>query len=191
MCIFVYIAPVSEFANAEFNTPEFLKAELGRVAAPVAPLEKRAAYGLLAHALERHFCLDIAQLTKDAQGKPLHPNCHVSLSHSHGLAVAAAADIPVGLDIERVDAARFTPALAARIAAKGESPAKNADEFFTLWTVKEAAAKLSGRGIADMRRPIDAHIAVRTVKYGSYEYRLAVATEQYKAAELMLLGGVK
>lgn len=109
--------------------------------------------------------LALQALTKDAlpivrtpAGKPYFASPDApafSLSHTDTLAVAALGEISegsVGVDIEDIrpcpHAARiaerfFTDAERARFA---ESP--NDQEFLTLWTVKEAKAKLAGKGLA-------------------------------------------
>lgn len=80
---------------------------------------------------------------------------HFSLSHAPGLIAVIVADAPCGVDIER---RRKVPAL--RIAGRYFAPAEaewleTLDEanrlpnFFRLWTLKEAAVKALGTGLAD------------------------------------------
>lgn len=79
-----------------------------------------------------------------------------SLSHTHGMvACAVTADADVGVDVECVDrdvdtasiAARFfAPAEAAHLATLDEDARR--DEFFDLWTLKEALVKALGAGMA-------------------------------------------
>ena len=79
---------------------------------------------------------------------------HISLSHGRGRAAAILAPVPCGVDIE---APRDLPF--RRLAARYFSPEENAgldclesDDarrvFFRLWTLKEAAAKALGEGLA-------------------------------------------
>lgn len=79
---------------------------------------------------------------------------HISVSHADGLAAIAVATAPCGVDIERpraVDAGAvarryFAAAERDRLAALPESDRQEA--FFRLWTLKEAAAKALGAGLA-------------------------------------------
>lgn len=79
---------------------------------------------------------------------------HVSLSHTDGLVAVVAATAPCGVDIERVREARvaavaaryFAPEEAAQLAAVGAASARR--DFFRLWTLKEAAVKALGEGLA-------------------------------------------
>lgn len=79
---------------------------------------------------------------------------HISLSHGAGLVAAALAAAPCGVDIERP-----RPAHVQRVAARYFAPAEQAwlqalppvaaeRDFFRLWTLKEAAAKALGEGLA-------------------------------------------
>lgn len=85
-------------------------------------------------------------------GKPFlpgFPDFHFSLSHSGDWAVCAVSEFPVGVDIEQVRELRkgvaerfFSPEECALLAGLGE------DAFFVFWTLKEAAVKASGEGLA-------------------------------------------
>jgi phosphopantetheinyl transferase len=77
----------------------------------------------------------------------------LSISHKAGIAVAAVADRPVGIDLERFGALRdpdgvlrlaFTPAEAALV-ANGYEP--DSRLVAIAWSAKEAAAKSLGRKI--------------------------------------------
>lgn len=79
---------------------------------------------------------------------------HFSLSHTRGVALLAFADVPVGVDVERVPeprvvteiAGQLHPAEAAELAAlpQEERPAA----FARVWTRKEAYLKGEGTGLA-------------------------------------------
>lgn len=79
---------------------------------------------------------------------------HISLSHADGLVAALVARTPCGVDIERPRPARvqgvatryFAPSEQSWLA--GLPPAAAQRDFFRLWTLKEAAAKARGEGIA-------------------------------------------
>lgn len=96
------------------------------------------------------------------RGKPYlrdYPDVFFNISHSHGLAVVAIANTEVGIDAEAIGAPRY--AVAQRFFTKEESmyldtiedEKQKANDFFRLWTAKEAVMKLTGLG---MKLPLDA-----------------------------------
>ncbi|WNI26405.1 4'-phosphopantetheinyl transferase superfamily protein [Streptomyces sp. ITFR-16] len=78
---------------------------------------------------------------------------HFSLSHTRGLALLAFADVPVGVDVERLPEARIVseiagqlhPAESAELAALPEEERPAA--FARVWTRKEAYLKGEGTGL--------------------------------------------
>ena len=79
-----------------------------------------------------------------------------NLSHAGNLAACIMAPYPVGIDVERTRPCRdsvmkrcFAPEELARVHAAGGGIAADR-EFTAVWTKKEAQAKLSGNGIADI-----------------------------------------
>jgi len=106
--------------------------------------ERALAYRLLEAALEREYGLKrLPEIVRTESGKPYfpqYPHIHFSLSHSHGAAVCALSGTPVGVDVEVL---RTPP---RHLAAGME-----AEEFFRLWTAKEATVKLLGLGFAALR----------------------------------------
>lgn len=103
--------------------------------------ERETAYGLLALALERELGVSpVPEIARQPGGKPWfpgRPEICFNLSHSRGAAVCAVSDRPVGVDVERL---RPPPHRLGRGMA--------AEEFFRLWTAREATVKREGRGIA-------------------------------------------
>jgi 4'-phosphopantetheinyl transferase len=93
-----------------------------------------------------------------ANGKPrlLPPAVHFNLSHSENmLALAAAPDRQVGVDIEVVRPAEDMLAVAEAQFTAAEldwlralPPEQQPPAFYRLWTAMEAKSKLSGQGIA-------------------------------------------
>src|SRR3982074_99405 len=79
------------------------------------------------------------------------PALHCSISHSHRFGVAALARAPIGIDIETIRPR--DPRLLDYVAEETEAAALrelvgSAAELLTLiWTLKEATAKASGRGL--------------------------------------------
>ena len=87
------------------------------------------------------------------QGKPFfpsHPALHFNLSHSGPYAFCALSDVPVGVDVERLRPRRA--ALAKRALSEEESAwyvsrGRRWEDFYTLWTCKEARVKCLGTGL--------------------------------------------
>lgn len=78
---------------------------------------------------------------------------HFSLSHTDGAVSAALCDSPVGIDLEWLDYGRNISAISDRFFNSNEQKAiaLSSDtvlSFFSLWTKKEAYAKLTGKGLA-------------------------------------------
>jgi hypothetical protein len=100
-------------------------------------------------------------LHHDPDGRPHVPGLAVSLSHTHHLvAVAAAADGPIGVDVEELHP-REVRELANRWFASEELDWMSAqpsqlEAFLRLWTAKEAVGKALGRGLrqSGLRRPM-------------------------------------
>lgn len=108
-----------------------------------------------------------ATLAHDAHGKPYFPDfpalC-ISVSHTEGCAAVCISDVPVGVDIEKLQSARpdvaqrfFTPEESAWILAQDDDPstARRNERFFTVWTRKEAFGKFCGVGLAYPTRTTD------------------------------------
>ena len=95
--------------------------------------------------MQREYGLDsLPEIRRAAGGKPYfpqYPHIHFNLSHSRGAAVCALSGEPVGVDVELL---RPPP---RRLAGE-----MGAEEFFRLWTAKEAAVKRRGLGVAALRR---------------------------------------
>ena len=109
--------------------------------------EVLCAYLLLRMALwEQRGWRDLPRIEVDELGKPFfpdHPDTHFSLSHTAGAAAAALADMPVGVDIERV---RPVSVRAMERIAGVQTEAA----FFRSWVRREARAKRSGAGVGTM-----------------------------------------
>lgn len=94
------------------------------------------------------------RLEREPGGKPFiagHP-FHISIAHSHSLAVCALSDAAVGADVEKLRRMSDAVSLAERFFAPGEAAevrgAQDTDfAFFRIWTRKEAVIKRSGDGI--------------------------------------------
>lgn len=105
---------------------------------------------------------DAWRFSIDANGKPRvdpsigSPEVEFNLSHTRGLvAVAVASHGAIGVDVERIDAAKADFAIAQAYFAPAEvemlrrTPAAGQPMcFFRLWTLKEAYIKAIGAGLA-------------------------------------------
>ncbi len=116
---------------------------------------------------------EAAELGKGRFGKPYidgYPDFHFGLSHSGNWAACAVDSKPVGIDIQEMKPWKMT--LAKRfyhereynrlLALEGVDQDRQTEEFYSMWTAKESAVKLSGRGIG-------AGIS-RYVTVGDYQY---------------------
>ncbi len=100
--------------------------------------------------------LDIhgAVIRRLESGKPVFENIpwYFNISHSCGRAVCVLSESEVGVDIEFIKKVRAFDVIAANFFADGEirrfRAAKNKnEEFYRIWTRKEALLKMSGTGI--------------------------------------------
>jgi 4'-phosphopantetheinyl transferase len=88
--------------------------------------------------------------------EPDSPPLRFNLSHTRGLvAVALTLEHDIGIDVELVDAMRFSFDLAARTFAPEEvdllratPTAEQPASLFAIWTLKEACIKAMGRGLS-------------------------------------------
>ena len=114
------------------------------------------AYMLLKKGLQQEYGIcDNPLFRYGPHGKPLladHPDIHFSLSHCREAVACAVGSKPVGVDVESVR--EYKEMLVNYTMNKREteqimSDRRPAAAFTRLWTMKEAALKLSGEGIGD------------------------------------------
>jgi hypothetical protein len=76
---------------------------------------------------------------------------HFNISHSGELVALAIAHEPVGIDIEEIRVTRDLHRIARRFfsAEEAERVDADADQFFRIWTAKEAVVKAIGSGVFD------------------------------------------
>lgn len=112
------------------------------------------AYALLASLLaEERGVGPLPAIARREGGKPWfpdHPGLHFSLSHSRGLSLCALGEAPLGADIERVR--ERSGGLPRYTLSDGEygwfqSRGSRWEDFYTLWTLKEARVKCTGEGL--------------------------------------------
>ena len=106
---------------------------------------------LLAEAVRAVWRLEaLPETALGPQGKPFfpsHPALHFNLSHSGPYAFCALSDAPGGVDVERRRAALAKRALSEEESAWYVSRGRRWEDFYTLWTCKEARVKCLGTGL--------------------------------------------
>jgi 4'-phosphopantetheinyl transferase len=104
------------------------------------------------------------RLEAGAHGAPIAAvgagiRCFVSLAHSRDvIACAFGEGGPLGVDVEAVDTSRAIDGIARAAFGPGERTAVargGAEEFYRIWTLREAYAKATGRGFAGLVDGID------------------------------------
>ena len=92
---------------------------------------------------------DIGTVFIGKNGKPMANGCYFNISHSHGLVACAVSDVPVGIDVEKI---RPVSPWLLRILSPAERESVRRDEdFFRLWTLKEALIKCRGGVLGQIR----------------------------------------
>jgi 4'-phosphopantetheinyl transferase len=112
---------------------------------------------VLRHLLSRHSGVDPKEFRFELRenGKPFLPQSDIQFNVSHSgdvIAIALAAN-EVGVDIEAKHPIPEIAAIAARFFSKDEAERVSAatdatDEFFRIWTMKEAIVKAEGQGLS-------------------------------------------
>ena len=102
-------------------------------------------------------------VTANAAGAPLvscHPHLFLSLSHSANWVVCAVSDAPIGIDIEAPAKPRDWRRLAPTVFSPAEldsaqdlAPTDAEQQFYRIWTLKEAWFKSRGEGLALQQLP--------------------------------------
>lgn len=117
---------------------------------------KETAHRLLAFAASRVWgWQELPPIEKGKRGKPCfpdHPNRHFNLSHTAGFALCALSDAgAVGVDIELVKERRY--ALHTYVMSREELADFDGtwEEFYRIWTLKEAYVKFLGLSIGNPR----------------------------------------
>jgi 4'-phosphopantetheinyl transferase len=93
-----------------------------------------------------------ARISKKENGMPYLENYpfFISISHSKNMALAGISEKPIGVDIEVIR--DFDKRLIPRFFTESEQDFIRCDEdFFKVWTVKEAYLKLTGEGLKNIK----------------------------------------
>ena len=153
--------------------------------------QKYYAWKLLERALAQSFGWKLNELdvSRNQNGKWECSACYFSLSHSGNVAAVAVAKEPVGVDIEAWNEARFTDALAEKIATAREREALDCTDrkraaLNALWTKKEAIFKRMGER-AFRPKLIEASeyaTVTKAIQSGNERYLLSVACNNLEQA---------
>lgn len=146
------------------DTLPFGETERQRLTAMDSSKHKRESLGgliALKRLVEKSEGLSCTEILRDTRGKPRFSGENplpFGISHSGGIAAAALGDtecVDIGFDLEAVRDDVRTAEIAERYfseteKAEFEKNGRTTEAFFSIWTAKEAYAKLDGRGLADI-----------------------------------------
>lgn len=131
--------------------PEYRKKKIESFRNPNGRRESFGAGILLQMVCRRHGRSD-QEILEGEHGKPEIEGFYFNLSHSGNMVLCVVSESPVGCDIEKIE----TPTLkiAKRFFTENENiyldhfeENEKAEEFFRLWTMKEAYVKMTGEGL--------------------------------------------
>lgn len=122
---------------------------------------KALAPALLARLLDEQYGPPVPTVARLPGGKPWlpdRPEIHISISHSGGIALCGAGDAPLGVDVEMVrprSAALTRRTLSPRELAWLQTGGSRWEDFYDLWTRKEALCKCTGEGLRRHPRTLE------------------------------------
>ena len=94
-------------------------------------------------------------IRRTPEGKPVTDGMELSVSHSGSLFACVLGDSPVGIDLQHRRSVK-TGKIAERYFTEEESRrVKTPDDFFGIWVRKEAYAKYTGEGLAQVIDKVD------------------------------------
>ena len=170
--------------------PPNILAHIAEKTNETAHRESLAAYSLLSEtATEIEAPTLLSDILFAESGKPLvgSGERYVSLSHSGAYVAVALSDMPIGIDLQRVESSRSSERLAARFFCKEEADeilslpeAERPYAFTRLFAEKEAVAKLRDLPLAVIakipRKEMHESILCRRIHDGDEDYLVAVAS---------------
>lgn len=195
----VYVSKIPSDADKIKIKNRQRKRELKGIA-PELKAEKAYAWALLERALKDSYGLDIdkIKLKRQKNGKWETPYCYLSISRSNGIVAVAVSKESVGVDIEKIDKARFERISPQALLTDGEltkyENMLTIDTLNKLWCLKEAIYKNSCDGAFNPKM-IDTGCsppcALRHLSLGEDEYYLAVSGKMVSIMRLFLDGEIK
>lgn len=134
-----------------------------------AGLSSAFAFLLLRYALKKQFGIKaIPELIIGEHGKPFlkdNPDIFFSLSHVQSRVLCAAAEFPIGADIQ--DIRKISPSAARKFLTESELKRISPDDTTALckaWCIKESYSKMTGKGFAEGFTHIDTEELLRSGK---------------------------
>lgn len=114
-------------------------------------------------------------------GKPMASGCYFNISHSHGLVACAVSDVPVGIDVEKIRP--VSPRLLRILSPAERESVRRDEDFFRLWTLKEALIKCQG-GVLGQVRHVHFDLSGSSIicSVPGYSFSLLPAPAGYAAA---------
>lgn len=90
------------------------------------------------------------EFDKSSKGKPFAVNAQIrfSVSHSADIVICATSEKEIGADIEKIREIRFETAKRFASAEELEYIKQNKENYFKIWTLKEAYFKCIGTGLS-------------------------------------------
>ncbi len=181
----VLYAKIPDILPPEPLVPRSRQCEVDRAASDTVKREKYFVWRLLEQAVKETFNLDFdnIEFTKTVEGKWLCDKFYFSLSHSHGVAVVAVSDSPVGVDIELVRDIRQGTAekmLTERElhSIEGLADIERAAAIIELWSRKESRFKMQGgEALLPSLTEADENARCRRLSIDGRAYILAVTAE--------------
>ena len=108
------------------------------------------AYDFVASLAKKQLFTDcVLKISADENGKPYfknHPQFHFNISHSKDIIAVAVSSAPVGVDAEKLRDANLKIA-ERRFTETEKAFVKTNEDFFYVWTRKEAYLKKTGKGL--------------------------------------------
>ncbi len=111
------------------------------------------------HSVGRELLAEMAgdrEIGHTETGKPCFLDCplHFSISHTHDHVFVCVGPNPIGIDAEEMDR-KIRPATLAMLSERERARVRSDADFLRLWVLKEAFAKLTGRGIGNYLKNTD------------------------------------
>ncbi len=135
------------------NNPYVIN-KLNRIKSNEYILHSATGYALLGKMMSERFNIDInsTDIIENEYGKPCFADYKIkfSISHTKGAVACSISESEIGIDIEKISEIREN---ILKLYTKREmdqilTPA----DFYTLWTLKESAIKMTGKGISDIKK---------------------------------------
>lgn len=127
-----------------------------RVSAKKSPQDQMcslAARIVLKKVLAENYGINNPVIKRDTKGKPYleHEKVYFSISHTCDTVAVAVSENPIGVDIEYVR--EYNDSVCRKMFSDAEIKFVSGDDtkFTKLWTLKEAAVKATGQGIANIK----------------------------------------